>query len=210
MATSDIWPPMVKKLDDESPLELMDHPTWRDGMAPSDIASFIPRKIPGLFFFTGTHVDYHRPTDTADKINYDEERQIIDLAARVVADLSRRKTIRFTTPPPRTQPATRPATTRSTQPTTQPRGASLGVIPDYGEEGQGVKLAGATPGTPAETAGIKPGDYLIRFGDRAILNIYDLTDALNAADPGQKVKLRVRRGGKEVELEATLAERRQR
>lgn len=176
---------------------------WRDGIAPSDIMSFVQKRIPAIFFFTGTHEDYHRPTDRPEKINYDGEAQIINLASRVLIDISRRKELTFTDPPPKTQPATTRAARGS--------GAGLGVIPDYGnDDAKGLKITGTSPGSAAEKAGLKAGDMLIQFGDRKITNIYDFSDALLNSSPGQKVKIIVLRDGKQVTVEATLSEPRRR
>ncbi|MGA2498411.1 MAG: M28 family peptidase, partial [Tepidisphaeraceae bacterium] len=179
--------------------------TWKDGRAPSDITSFVARRIPGLFLWTGFHEDYHRPTDTSDKINYNGEARIVDLTAQAAVEVAYlpRKALAYTAPPPATQPAT-PATTRPGA------GVSLGVIPDYSAEtgAGGVKITGTTPGSAADKAGLHPGDVLIRFGGRKIENLYDLTDVLNAGTPGVPVKLQVIRNGQELELEATPTPRR--
>ena len=180
--------------------------TWKDGRAPSDITSFVARRIPGLFLWTGFHEDYHRPTDTADKINYDGEARIVNLTAEAAVEVAYlpQKDLVYTAPPPATQPAT-PATTRPGA------GVSLGVIPDYSSENgaNGVKLTGTTPGSAADKAGLHPGDILIRFGDRKIENLYDLTAALDAGTPGVPVKLQVIRNGQPLELEAIPTPRRQ-
>jgi S1-C subfamily serine protease len=87
---------------------------------------------------------------------------------------------------------------------------SLGVIPDYGTDISqgGVRITGTSPGTPAAAAGLKDGDVLVGFGDKKIGNLYDLTDALANAKPGDKVKVKFLRDGKATVVEVTLAERR--
>ncbi len=178
---------------------------WKDGRAPSDITSFVARRIPGLFLWTGFHEDYHRPTDTADKINYAGEVRIVNLTAQATVDLAYLpdKELAYTPPPPSTQPAT-PAATRPGA------GVSLGVIPDYSSEtgAGGVKITGATPGSAADKAGLHPGDILVRFGGHKIENLYDLTAVLDAGTPGVPVKLQVIRNGQPLELEATPTPRR--
>jgi S1-C subfamily serine protease len=85
---------------------------------------------------------------------------------------------------------------------------TLGVVPDYGNDADGgVRISGTVPGSPAEAAGLKGGDVITRFGDDKIDSLQGLTNALAAGKAGQKVKLTVRRDGEDVELEATLAER---
>jgi hypothetical protein len=187
---------MLNRLDAQSPLEFK--ATWRNGVAPSDNTSFVTREIPVLFFFSGTHADYHRPTDTADKINYQGEAEVINVAAKAISEIAARDDLQFTK-----SPTTNPTTTAS-DPTLRSGGASLGVIPDYsGEDVKGVKITGTTPNSAAAKAGLVANDILIQFDNKKIDTLYDLTDALNAATPGKAIKLQVIRDGKTITLEAT-------
>ena len=167
-------------------------------LAPSDNTSFVTRDIPVLFFFSGMHADYHRPSDTADKINYPAEAEVVNVAAKIVKELSSRDDLQFIK-----SPTTGPST-RLSDPTLREGGASLGVIPDYsGEEIKGVKITGTSPGSAADKAGLLANDILIQFDTKKIESLYDLTDALNAATPGKKIKVQVLRDGKVVTVEAT-------
>jgi S1-C subfamily serine protease len=85
---------------------------------------------------------------------------------------------------------------------------SLGVVPDYAtEDVKGVRISGTSPGSPAEAAGLRDGDVIVKFGDAAIDSLYDLTDALKRGKAGETVKLELIRDGQRVEAEATLVER---
>jgi hypothetical protein len=188
---------ILKRLDEQSPLDFKS--TWRNGVAPSDNTSFVSHEIPVLFFFSGLHADYHRPTDTADKINYEGEAEVINIAAKAITEIAARDDLQFTAVAPTTGP-----TTRLTDPTLRSGGASLGVIPDYsGEEVKGVKITGTTPNSAAAKAGLKGNDILIQFDTKKIETLYDLTDALNAATPGKTINLQILRDGKPMTLEAT-------
>jgi hypothetical protein len=190
---------MLKKADDASPLQLKNF--GKGGFGPSDHMSFALKQIPVLFFWSGNHGDYHRPTDDADKINYDGIEQVLQLATRVVDTL-------------RTHPREQyVASSDHSGMSPGGRGGSrvtLGVVPDYGgadDEAKGVRISGTVPGSPAEAAGLKAGDVIVKWGDESVDSLYTLTDLLAKAKPGDKVKLVLVRDGKNVELEATLAER---
>ena len=211
--TSAAFDMMLQRADAKSPLTLSTR--WRDGRAPSDITSFVNKGIPGIMFFSGLHADYHRPTDTPDKVNYKAQTQVVDLAADIIDEIARMDPIllTFTPPPPSTRPTTRSTTGPSTRLATRPStgdpnlragGASLGVMPDYGLEGiEGVRISGATPGSAAAKAGLKAGDTLTHFDGKALKNLYDYMDALNAATPGKTIKIQILRDGKPMTLEAT-------
>ncbi len=175
-----------------------------DGYGPSDMTPFYAAGVPVLFFFTGAHSDYHRPSDTADKINALGIAKVAALASSVVTDLGERlqKTPSALTwrkpsgPPPR-------AGDRG-------YGAYLGTIPDYtamqGIKG-GVKLNGTRPQSPAEEAGVKPGDVLIGLGDSKIDNLEDMSFALKKFKPGQSVDVVVLRDGQRRAMKALLRTR---
>lgn len=172
--------------------------TSADGFGPSDHASFVPKKIPVLFYFTGLHTDYHRPSDTWDKINYDGEAQILDVverSVRIVADGSERLTF--------ADGAEKP----SAKVSSGGFKVSLGVIPDYSDDPQGLRIDGVRAGTPAEKAGMQAGDILTQIGSTKVKNIYDLTAALSSLEPGNVVDVVVLRDGKEVRMKALLTGR---
>jgi C-terminal processing protease CtpA/Prc len=170
------------------------------GYGPSDQMSFFVAGVPVLHFFTGAHSDYHKPTDTADKINAAGAGQIAKaVAALALGVTAREKPLRFNpnakAPPPR-------GDMRSFN-------ASLGTIPDYAGPGpgkSGVLLGGVRPGGAAEKAGLRRGDLMVRLGTHDVSSIEDFMYVLNASKPGETTKVVVIRDGKRVELEVTFQE----
>jgi S1-C subfamily serine protease len=151
------------------------------------------------------HADYHRPTDDADKVNYPGEAEVVDLSFDVIDALSKM---------PRQQYVSKfdseTLTIDSTGPTSRsgPR-ASLGVVPDYGtdESTVGVRITGTTPGSPADSAGLREGDTIVQIDQKKIDNLYDLTDFLNSAKPGDHVNITVMRDKQRVQMQTTLSQR---
>jgi Tol biopolymer transport system component len=165
-----------------------------DPYLPTDVTSFYPKRIPVLNFFTGGHEDYHRPTDTAEKINYEGLERITKFAKAITLDVANS---------PERPPFSRVEKNDAGGGSRDNLRAYLGSIPDYAQEVTGVKLSGVRPGSPAEKAGIKNGDVIVEFAGQKIKNIYDYTYALDAVKIGQPVKITVQREGKPVELTAT-------
>jgi len=165
------------------------------GFGASDQQSFYAAKIPVLFFFTGLHADYHKPSDTAEKINVADLTRITgfvsECAARI-ADMPERPAYQALTASQDTAPRARFR-------------VSLGTIPDYSAEVEGVMLSGVRPGSPAEKAGLRQGDVIIKFGGKTIKNVQEYTIALSDYKPGDVVEILVRRGNETVTLTATLA-----
>jgi hypothetical protein len=170
-----------------------------DPFAPSDHTSFYTAGRPVLFLFTGAHPDYHRPTDTWDKINIDGLRSATALAARAIAAVA-------AAPSAPTYVAV--VTTASARPRGA-YGAFFGVIPLFGERTQpGVAISGVRAASPAERAGLQAGDVIVKFADVDVKTLEDLTFALRSKRPGDRVRVVVQRDGHTRELEATLEERR--
>ena len=172
-----------------------------DGQGPSDQASFYAAGVPVLHFFTGTHVDYHKPSDTADRVYPAGAAVIAELTARVAGALDAGVALSYqkgkSAPPG-------PGDARTFQ-------ASLGTIADdAGPPGgrPGVLLSGVSTGGGADKAGMRRGDILIRLGKHEIRSVEDLTFALQASKPGETTRARIVREGKELELEATFQEAR--
>ena len=173
--------------------------TESNDVGRSDHMSFYSKKIPVLHFFTGTHGDYHRATDTWDKLNFEGMAKISDLVLVTALEIANRKEpIRFVSLP------SRPSETAGSA-----RGVRvyLGTIPDYGAVATGVRLAGVSSGSPAAQAGLREGDVIVRLGDKDIQNIEDLTDALQAHKSGDQVNVVVLRAGAPITLQATLSSR---
>ncbi|HVZ72840.1 MAG TPA: M28 family peptidase [Polyangia bacterium] len=167
------------------------------GFGPSDHMPFYVAGAPVLHFFTGTHGDYHKPSDTADKINFAGAGQIAAAVASLAATVAGRDLTfeKIAVPGPE-------GDVRSFN-------ASLGTVPDYaGPPGgaPGVLLAGVRPGGPAEKAGLRHGDILVQLGLHKIASVEDLMFALNASKPGETVTAVVKRDGHEVRLPVTFTE----
>ena len=168
-----------------------------DGFGPSDHSSFYARRVPVLFFFTGTHEDYHKPSDTADRINYEGEAKIVELVHDIVMHLQ------YSDSRPTYAVARSEANTRTTF------RVSLGTIPSYGESTDGLKLDGVREGSPAAAAGLKADDKVVRIAGYDIRNVYDYTQALSEMKPGQEYEVELLRDGQRLTLKVTPAERRQ-
>ena len=169
-----------------------------DGYGPSDQMPFFAAGVPVAHFFTGNHADYHRPTDTADKINAAGAAQIASAAERLIEAVDDR------TAPLTLKKASDPLPLGGDM---RSFGASLGTIPDYAGPPAGtpgVLLAGVRVGGPAEKGGLKRGDILIRLGTHQIRSVEDLMFALGASKPGETVNAVVLREAKEVKLPVTF------
>jgi len=165
------------------------------GFGPSDHSSFYAKKIPVLHLFTGSHADYHRPTDTAEKINYDGMVRIAGLVADIVRELA---TV-----------AKRPEYVEVAS-TMFARGGGdrpyFGSIPDFGKPGKGYAISGVTKDSPASKGGLQGGDLIVRIGESAITGLEDFDSALRKHKGGETVKVVVMRSGGEVTLEVTLGQ----
>jgi hypothetical protein len=196
VGTSPAWKGLLEEANRSAGLKLK---TLEGGYGPSDHNAFYAAGRPVLFAFTGAHSDYHRPSDTADKIDAAGIARVLGLIEPVVLGLARSAAA---------VPFVRVAADEQ-RPAATSRGlrAWVGGIPDYAEQAIGVRFSGVTPGSPAEKAGVQAGDLLVRFADKEIRNIYDYTYALAASKPGDLVRAVVRRGGAEVPLAITLGTR---
>jgi hypothetical protein len=169
------------------------------GYAASDHTSFVAKKIPVLFFFSGLHADYHKPSDTADKINAPAAAQLLELVGDVALQL-------LSAP----QPPQFVNVVEAKPAMGGPGGGYgpyFGSIPDFGEVKDGVRFSDVRPGSPAAKAGLKAGDILVQFGDKPIHNLYDFTDALRRSKVGQVVEVKVLRDGKPLTVSVKLEQR---
>jgi hypothetical protein len=166
-----------------------------DGFGPSDHSSFYARRVPVLFFFTGSHEDYHKPSDTADRVNYEGEAQILQLVRDIVLRLQQSDSR------PTYALAKAEANTRTTF------RISLGTVPSYGESTDGLKLDAVREGSPAAAAGLKAGDKIVRLAGRDIRNVYDYTQALSEMKAGREYEVELLRDGRRLTLKVTPAER---
>jgi hypothetical protein len=163
-----------------------------DGYGPSDHSSFYSKQIPVLFFWTGTHSDYHKPSDTFDKINYEDEARLLAFVTRIILGLDRDdKRLTFAT-------AKSDATPR-----TGGFRVYLGTIPNYADSNDGLLLDGVREDSPAAKAGLKAGDKIVKIGSRDIKNVYDYTYALGELKAGQEYTVEVMRGTERLSLKIT-------
>ncbi|MFN4285705.1 MAG: M20/M25/M40 family metallo-hydrolase [Lacibacter sp.] len=158
------------------------------GTGPSDHTSFYRKDIPVLFFFTGLHTDYHKPSDDADKINYHGQLQVVNYIVRLINRSASLGKLAF-------------QKTREQQTTTTARfTVSMGIMPDYTFTGGGVKVEGVTEGRPAQKAGIRAGDIVVKVGEYNISTVESYMQTLGRFRKGDKTTVVVQREGKELEL----------
>jgi hypothetical protein len=174
------------------------------GYGSSDHTSFTTKQVPVLFFFSGLHADYHKPSDTWDKIDAPDAAKVLQLVAEVGEDLR--------------EAPDRPLFVRVKEPEHagdmagatsghSGYGPDFGSIPDFGEGVKGVKFADIREDSPAARAGLKAGDVMVEFDGKPIQNLYDFTYALRAKKPGDEVLVKVLRGSQAVEVKVLLTKR---
>lgn len=194
--SSNAWIKMIERRNVAAGFSLT---VQNDPYLPTDSTAFYTKGVPVLNFFTGSHDDYHRPGDDADKLNEEGMNRIATFASALTADLLRAEN--------------RPDYQKVAPGNTGGGGREtlrvyIGSIPDYAQEVEGVKLSGVRAGSPAEKAGLQAGDILIEFAGQQVKNIYDYTYALDAAKPDVELTLKVRRAGEVIELKVTPTTRR--
>jgi hypothetical protein len=171
------------------------------GYGGSDHMSFTPKGVPVMFFFSGLHGDYHKPSDTWDKIDAKDAAALLEYVAaltdRIVNDPERPQ---FQKPVEKTGPLSGAAGSGY--------GPQFGSVPDFNEPPKGVRFADVREGTPAAKAGLRAGDILIEFDGREIGNLYDFTYALQSHKAGDNVLVKVLRNGQTIEAQVLLTERR--
>ena len=170
------------------------------GYSSSDHTSFVAKKIPVLFFFSGLHSDYHKPSDTWDKINPDSAARLLDVVSATGVQLA--------------DAEERPAfvVVAEDKPVGGMGGGGgygpyFGSIPDFGQVENGVKFSDVKPNSPAAKAGLKAGDILVQFGEKPIKNLYDFTDALRRSKVGDVVEVKVLRDGQPLTASVKLEQR---
>ena len=193
--TSAVWPKLIEQANVAAGFDLQ---LQQDPYQPTDVATFNLAGVPSLSFFTGTHTDYHRPSDTAAKIDYEDLDRVVDFAASIVRKLSDLDAA--------------PQFTKVAQPTESGAGRAgvrvfTGTIPDYSTEVKGLLLSGVIGGGPAEQAGLQKGDVIVEIAGQKITNIYDYTYALEVLKIGQPAKVVFIRNGQRKETTLTPAAR---
>lgn len=158
-----------------------------DGFGPSDHSSFYGKKVPVLFFFTGTHNDYHKPTDTAEKINYVGENKIIAYVRMIARDIDENP-----------QRPTYTVVKTAIQGGRTGFNISLGTIPNYADSTDGMLIDGVRDNSPAATAGLRAGDKIVKLAGRDIRNVMDYTFMLGEMKAGEEYEIVVVRGGEQM------------
>ncbi|HLX93009.1 MAG TPA: M20/M25/M40 family metallo-hydrolase, partial [Puia sp.] len=184
--TSPEWGPLLASDDDKKYFSLKFDSS---GTGPSDYTSFYRKDIPVLFFFTGLHKDYHRPSDEADKINYTGELHIVKYIYRLVQALNDKGKLAFT----KTREAPSGTSARFS--------VTLGIMPDYTFSGSGVRIDGISDGKPAQKAGLQAGDVIIRLGDYPVTSLENYMQALSNFKKGDATKVRYKRGNDDGEAD---------
>ena len=156
------------------------------GTGPSDHTSFYRKDIPVLFFFTGAHSDYHKPSDDADRINYTGELMLIKYIYGVIEKTNDKGKLAFT------------KTREAQQMGKRSFSVSMGIMPDYTFSGTGVRADGISEGKPAEKAGLKTGDVIIQIGDYKIPDVQGYMQTLGKFKKGDATKVTVKRGKEEI------------
>jgi Zn-dependent M28 family amino/carboxypeptidase len=188
--TSPIWNRLIEQANVAAGFDLVLQP---DPYQPTDVATFNGANIPALSFFTSTHTDYHRPGDTADKINYEDLDRVAAFATSIVQRID--------------EGAEAPQFTKVQQQTETGSRAGVrvftGTIPDYATNVKGLLLGGVIGGGPAEQAGLQKGDVIIEIAGQGIANIYDYTYALELLKVGEPVNIVYMRGSERRETTLT-------
>lgn len=181
VGTSPMWEEIIARPCNE--LELK---TSKSGVGPSDHTSFYNIGIPVLHFFTGTHSDYHKPTDDADRINYEGTAQVVEYILSIIEKSQMHPEMEF-------------SKTASNQSSKAPKfSVTLGVMPDYMYEGEGMRIDGVTEGRPASEAGLQAGDVVIHLGEVKVVDMTSYMKALGQFKKGDKAPITYQRNGKTI------------
>jgi hypothetical protein len=194
--TSPVWARALERANVAAGFDLVVQP---DPYQPTDVSSFNQAGVVSLSFTTGSHTDYHKPSDTADKINYDDLDRIVGLAAAIV------RSVGDADQAPQFTKVEQPTTSRATMAGIR---VTTGTIPDYATEVKGLLLGGVVGGGPAEQAGLMKGDVIVEIAGQTIANIYDYTYALELLKPAEAVKIVYTRNGERRETMLTPTARR--
>jgi len=199
---------MVGRLNEEKVLAVNGagtSPVWKDelakitgnglrvktsdsGIGPSDHTSFYLVDIPVLHFFTGQHSDYHKPADDSERVNYEGIYEVASFMAQLIENLDDKGKIVFTK-------------TKDEQQQAASFKVTLGVMPDYVYEGEGMRIDAVLDDRPAKKAGLEKGDIVLKIGEIEVKTIYDYMEGLSKFNKGDKAKVKVKRKDKVIERE---------
>jgi Tol biopolymer transport system component len=196
IGSSSVWKRLIERRNVAAGFNLV---LQDDPYLPTDTTPFYPKNVPVLAFFTGSHENYHRPSDDTDTLNYEGMERVARFARLITLDLVK---------DPQRPDYVKVERTMGNAGSRDTVRAYLGTIPDYATDLAGVKLTGTRGGSPADKAGLKAGDIIIEFAGQKISNIYDYTYALDAVKIGVPVKVVVTRDGGRLEVTITPEARR--
>jgi len=186
--TSPVWEPLLKSLSTkEVPIS-----TDSSGTGPSDHTKFYLKKIPVLHFFTGSHSDYHKPSDDAEKVNYEGEVAVLNTIIKVIDAVDKEPKLAYLTTKSKSMGGSRSFK------------VTMGIMPSYSSKVTGLKVDAVSEGKPAQKAGILAGDVIVQIGDLAIKDMESYMDALGKFEKGQIVPVKVLREEKEVMVNVTF------
>ena len=184
--TTAIWPQMLNSLNPGFKLVLDE-----SGVGPSDHTSFYLQDIPVLHFFTGQHEDYHKPSDDAEKLNYDGMEEIAAYLYDLVKAMEAQEEVAF-------------RETKNEREDLPSFKVAMGVMPDYLYSGNGMRIDGITEDRPAGNAGLRKGDVVVRMGDSTVTDIYGYMRALSVFEVGDTTTVVVERKGKRISAKLTF------
>lgn len=188
--TSSIWQNLLDSLNKTYNFRIT---KIDDGYSPSDNTPFYSQNIPVLFFFTGIHPDYHRPSDDVEKINFNGQAKVLEYIKDLIISLNNKSIDVIITP-------------KKNETKTSFR-VYVGTVPDFSYNGQGYKTSNIAKNSPGEKAGLKAGDIIIKFGDIDVMNIYDFTFALSKYNIGDEVEVTFIRDNQQMKTKLMLAGR---
>ena len=187
VGTSPVWKEVLPNIQ----VDGIKAKTTESGIGPSDHTSFYLKDIPVLHFFTGQHTDYHKPSDDSELVNYDGLYSVSKYIATLIESLDQKGKLAFTK-------------TKEEQKQAASFKVSLGVMPDYVYDGEGMRIDAVLDGKPADKAGLKAGDVVIQIGDVKVKDIYDYMEGLSKFNKGEKATVVVKRKDKEIKKEVVF------
>jgi hypothetical protein len=186
--TSPVWEPLLQKLSNDN----VKIKTDSSGTGPSDHTSFYLKNIPVLHFFTGSHSDYHKPSDDWDKVNFEGEAEVLKVIVKVIEDLDASPKLAFL------PTKSKAMSTRSSFKVT------MGIMPSYTADEEGLKIDGVSEGKAAQKAGLAAGDVIIQMGDIVVKDIQNYMDALGKYEKGQTIPVKFKRKGEVMAVNVTF------
>ena len=174
--------------NNDANLNIVEH---ESGVGPSDHTSFYLADIPVLHFFTGQHEDYHKPGDDAEKLNYEGMKMVFDYIFNIISDLDDNGKLAF-------------KKTKNESEVVPDFKVTLGVVPDYLFDGEGMRIDGVSEDRPAQKAGLQKGDVVKKMGEHKITDMMSYMESLSKFEKGQTATVTIERDGKLIEAEVTF------